>query len=215
MMMSDKEKTLAAGSLNRRDLLKAAMVAPTVALVQLAPGVAAALPAGGAAGPSAAYAPKVFNAHQWKTLQVLSDLILPADGRSGSATQAGVPEFIDDWWNLKDDMLKTEVLGGLVWIDMESNRHFGVDFAVASEAQQKQILDRIAYPKKAAPEDSNATAAFTQIRDLVVNGFFSSKIGVEDLQYQGNKMLASWDGCPESATAHLGVDYSNWEHWKS
>ena len=56
---------------------------------------------------------------------MLSDLILPADGHSGSATQAGVPEFIDDWLTLHGDLLKTEVLGGLTWIDMECNRHFG------------------------------------------------------------------------------------------
>ena len=89
------------------------------------------------------------------------------------------------------------------------------DFAACSEAQQKQILDRIAYPAKAAPEDSGAVAAFSHIRDLVLGGFYSSKMGMEELQYQGNKMLESWDGCPESATSHLGVDYSNWEHWES
>jgi len=207
------EKVSLSGSLNRRDLLRAAIAAPAAALVQLGPAVAAVSPSNGAG--EAEYAPKVFNAHQWKTLQVLSDLILPADGRSGSATQAGVPAFIDDWLNLNGGLQKTEVLGGLTWIDMECNRHFGLDFVACSEAQQRQILDRIAYPGKAAREDSGAVAAFSHIRDLVLGGFYSSKIGVEDLQYQGNKMLESWDGCPETATSHLGVDYSNWEHWES
>ena len=211
--MSCQEKASASGSMNRRDLLKAAMVAPAAALVQLAPGAAAASPSG-AAG-AAAYVPKIFNPLQWKTLQVLSDLILPAEGPSGSATQAGVPEFMDDWLTLQGDLLKTEVLGGLTWIDMECNRHFGHDFAACSEAQQKQILDRIAYPAKAAPEDSGAVAAFNHIRDLVLSGFYTSKIGIEELQYQGNKMLESWEGCPESATSRLGVDYSNWKHRES
>ncbi|MGA2987952.1 MAG: gluconate 2-dehydrogenase subunit 3 family protein [Terriglobia bacterium] len=207
------EKVSLSGSLNRRDLLRAAIAAPAAALVQLGPAVAAVSPSNGAG--EAEYAPKVFNTHQWKTLQVLSDLILPADGRSGSATQAGVPAFIDDWLNLNGGLQKTEVLGGLTWIDMECNRHFDLDFAACSETQQKQILDRIAYPGIAAPEDSGAVAAFSHIRDLVLGGFYSSKIGVEDLQYQGNKMLESWDGCPESATARLGVDYSSWERRES
>ncbi|MGO8815945.1 MAG: gluconate 2-dehydrogenase subunit 3 family protein [Terriglobia bacterium] len=211
--MSQKQKPDASGTLNRRDLLKAAMVAPTAALVQLTPALAAAPPSSGA--PSAEYTPKVFNPRQWKTLQVLSDLIIPADERSGSATAAGVPEFIDDWLSLNGVMQKTELLGGLTWIDMECNRQFSHDFADCSETQQKQILDRIAYPAKAAPDDSGAVAAFGHIRDLVLGGFYSSKIGIEDLGYQGNKMLESWDGCPESATTRLGVDYSNWEHWKS
>jgi hypothetical protein len=213
--MSYQEKERASGSLNRRDLLKAAMVAPTAALVQLAPGAAAPSPAREAAEVSVEYAPKVFNAHQWKTLQVLSDIIIPKDEHSGSATEAGVPEFIDDWLNLNGGLLKTGVLGGLTWIDMECNRLFGLDFAACSETQQKQILDRIAYPGKAAREDANAAASFNQIRGLVLNGFFTSKMGVEDLQYQGNKMMTSWEGCPESATSQLGVNYSNWEHWKS
>jgi gluconate 2-dehydrogenase gamma chain len=211
--MSEKQRPDATVTLNRRDLLKAAMVAPTAALVQLTPAMAAASPA--SAATEAGYAPKVFNPHQWKTLQVLSDLILPADERSASATAAGVPEFMDDWLNMHEDQVRTAVLGGLTWIDMECNRQFSHDFVDCSDTQQKQILDRIAYPAKAAPDDSGAVAAFGHIRDLVLGGFYSSKIGIEDLRYQGNKMLESWDGCPESATTRLGVDYSNWEHWKS
>jgi hypothetical protein len=153
--MSDKEKANVPGAINRRDLLKAAVVAPAAALVHLAPLTAAAAPATGVGEASPAYVPQVFDAHQWNTLHVLSDLILPADENGGSATQAGVPEFIDDWLNLKGGLLKTEVLGG----------------------------------------------------------FYTSKIGIEELQYKGNQMLASWDGCPESATSRLGVDYSHWEHW--
>ena len=206
--MNNKEKGSASGSLNRRDLLKAAMVAPAAALIQLTPGAVAASPSSVAR--VAEYAPKVFTAHQWKTLHVLSDLILPAEGHSGSATVAGVPEFIDDWLTLQDDLLKTEVLGGLTWIDMECNRHFGRDFAACSEAQQKQILDRIAYPAKAAPEDSGVAASFNHIRDPVLEGFYTSKMGVEELKYKGNEMLESWDGCPEAATSRLGVDYTNW-----
>jgi len=207
--MNDQDKANASGGFNRRDLLKVAVAAPTAALVQLVPAAAAApsapVPAAGA------YSPKVFNPHQYKTLHVLSDIIIPADERSGSATQAGVPEFIDDWLSLQEDLMKTEVRGGLTWIDVECNRKFGHDFVNCTEVQQKQLLDRIAYPKKAAPEDSAAAAAFSHIRDLVLSGFYSSKIGIEDLQYQGNKMLASWDGCPESATTQLGVDYKEWD----
>jgi hypothetical protein len=211
--MSEKQRPDPSGTLNRRDLLKAAMVAPTAALAQLTPARAAGSPANAAA--EAEYAPKIFNPHQWKTLRVLSDLILPADERSGSATAAGVPEFIDDWLNIHEDQMKTAVLGSLTWIDMESSRQFSHDFTDCSETQQKQILDRIAYPTKAAPDDSGVVAAFGHIRDLVLGGFYSSKIGIADLRYQGNQMVESWDGCPESATARLGVDYSNWEHWKS
>ena len=95
------------------------------------------------------YRRKVFDAHQWHTVEVLCDLILPADDRSVSATKAGVPEFMDDWLDFRkredgDDMLASQILGGLAWLDRESNRKFGKDFAAAAPAEQKQLLNRIA-----------------------------------------------------------------------
>ena len=136
---------------------------------------------------------------------MLSDIIIPADDRSGSATQAGVPEFIDDWLDFRGGAQLTAIRGGLTWLDVECNRQFAHDFVDCSEAQQKQILDRIAYPKTAAPEDGAGVAFFNHLRGLVVSGFFSSKMGVKDLPYLGNQMLSSWEGCPASVLAKLGL----------
>lgn len=143
---------------------------------------------------------KVFNDHQWKTVHVLCDLIIPADERSGSATQAGVPEFIDDWLAFRTDEERTErlqaqIIGGLMWLDRESNQLFSKDFADASSDQQKQLLDRIAYPARATKEDSQGVEFFNEFRDLTVSGFFSSKIGVADLPYLGNTAVVEWKGC--------------------
>jgi gluconate 2-dehydrogenase gamma chain len=224
-----KEKQL--GVLNRRDLLKVITAAPAAAFVPLTPGLASEL--AGAPVPAAAqdsqgsYEPRFFNAHQYKTITVLSDWIIPVDERSGSASQAGVPEFMDDWLNAErtaaathrhgratEPTMGTEVLGSLTWVDMECNRIYSHDFVDCSTEQQKQILDRIAYPKKAAPEDVNGAAAFSQVRDLVLAGFFSSKMGIEDLPYLGNKVVEQWNGCPQADLERLGVSYSeNWKHW--
>ena len=162
---------------------------------------------------AAAYRRKVFDDRQWRTVRVLCDLILPADEHSGSATEARVPEFIDDWLDFRkeqdgNDRLEAEILGGLAWLDRESARLFQKSFADAAPAQQKQILDRIAYPKKAAPQDSNAVAFFNQLRDLVVNGFYTSKEGIKDLPYLGNQIVAEWKGCPPEVLAKLGVSYN-------
>ena len=148
----------------------------------------------------AAYQRKVFDDHQWKAVRVLCDLVIPADERSGSATAAAVPEFIDDWLDFRrredgTDSLAAQVQGGLAWLDSESRRLFQKDFAVAAEAQQKQILDRVAWPETAKPEDQRWVAFFTRFRDLTVSGFFSSKAGVADLPYLGNRAVAQWKGC--------------------
>jgi Gluconate 2-dehydrogenase subunit 3 len=186
--------------LGRRDLLKAMTAVPAAALIPFAPSTGLGEPGrprrAAAAQAAGTYERKVLTEHEWKTVSVLSDLIIPADDRSGSATQAGVPAFIDDWLDFKRGMLLDQIRGGLMWLDLECNRLFNHNFADCAEAQQKQILDGIAYPKKSAPEDSNAVAFFNNLRDLVAGGFFSSKMGVEDLPYLGNKVVAEWEGCP-------------------
>ena len=147
-----------------------------------------------------AYQRKVFDDHQWRTVHVLCDLIIPADERSGSASQAGVPEFLDDWiafrtaQDLNED-LQAQIFGGLMWLDRQSNALFNSNFADATPDQQKQILDRIAYPKKVAPEDHPWAMFFSEFRSLTVSGFFSSKMGVADLPYLGNTVVVDWKGC--------------------
>jgi hypothetical protein len=157
-------------------------------------------PAAPAAAAPATYHRKVFDEHQWKTVHVLCDLILPADERSGSATEAGVPEFIDDWLDFRTredgtDALSAQIQGGLSWLDAESRRLFQKDFAAAPVEQQKQILDRVAWPVKASAQDRRWVAFFNRFRDLTVSGFFSSKMGVADLPYLGNRAVAEWKGC--------------------
>ena len=146
------------------------------------------------------YQRKVFDDHQWRTVHVLCDLIIPADEHSGGATDAGVPEFMDDWIDFRkredgNANFEAQILGGLMWLDLESNKLFGKAFANASVDQQKQLLDRIAWPQKAAPSDRTWVAFFSKFRDLTVSGFYSSKMGVADLPYLGNRAVSHWDGC--------------------
>jgi Gluconate 2-dehydrogenase subunit 3 len=193
------------GGIKRRDLLKALSVVPA-AFLPLGTAVAAdEITAASAQAEQAAsaYQRKVFNDHQWETIKVLGDLIIPADDRSGSATQAGVPAFIDDWLDFKGGKLKAEILGGLTWLDIECNRAFGHDLIGCTSTQQKKVLDRIAYPEKAAPADLNYAAFFTHLRDLVASGFFSSEMGVKDLPYLGNRPANEFPGCPPDVLAAI------------
>src|SRR3954447_4731398 len=98
---------------------------------------------------------RVFDDHQWKTVQVLCDLIIPADESGPSASVAKGPEFLDDWLAFRTEQdgnenFQAEILGGLMWLDRESTKASGKDFVDAGGAAQKQMLDRIAYPKKTA-----------------------------------------------------------------
>jgi len=190
----------------RRDLFQIAGAAAATASLAGAQTHDAHAPA--AALPAGPYKRKVFDEHQWRTVQVLSDLIIPADERSGSATQAGVPEFIDDWLDFRrredgTDAPMAQIQGGLAWLDQESNRLFGKDFADAAVSGQKQILDRVAWPARAAAEDARWVRFFSRFRDLTVSGFFSSKMGVADLPYLGNRPVAQWKGCDPKVWAAI------------
>ena len=161
-----------------------------------------------------AYAPKFFTALEWAALRVLVDDIIPRDERSGSATDAAVPEYID--FLMADQTpapreqgpssTQVAVRGGLAWLDGECARRFGGKrYAACSRAERTKVLDDIAWPAKAKPELSHGAAFFTRMRDMTASGFFSSKIGVQDLKYMGNIPIAKGDGCPKEAVGRLGV----------
>ena len=152
----------------------------------------------------AAYKPKFFTAHEYATVRLLVDLIIPADERSGSATDAGVPEFMDF---LVGDQpgRQTAMRGGLGWIDRECEERFDKRFLDCTPAQRAAVLDDIAWPQRAKPEFAHGVAFFNSFRDLTASGFWSSKMGVADLQYTGNVMVLEWTGCPPEALQKIGL----------
>jgi gluconate 2-dehydrogenase gamma chain len=153
------------------------------------------------------YAPKFFTAKEWKTVRMLADYVIPRDERSGSATDAKVPEYIDFLLSDKDasDSSKVAMRGGLGWLDFQCVERFGAPFVRSTDAQRKQVLDDIAWPAKARPEMSQGVAFFNRFRDLTASGFFSSQMGWKDVRYIGNTFEPTWSGCPPEAMAKLGV----------
>jgi gluconate 2-dehydrogenase gamma chain len=198
--------------MNRRDALKILGIAPLAASIGVSPGhlerVAHAV-ARLEAEPLAAAAPAFFTAHEWATVRLLVDYIIPRDERSGSATDAKVPEFIDFLMADKEssDASRTQMRGGLAWLDNECQHRFTKSFVGATDAQRRQLLDDIAWPKKARPELHHGVVFFSRFRDLTASGFFSSQMGWQDVQYKGNVALPAWNGCPPAALQKLGVSY--------
>src|SRR5690606_12197964 len=136
-----------------------------------------------------------FNEHEMATIAVLADIIIPADEVSGSATDANVPEFIE--FIVKDmPYHQVPLRGGLMWLDHESNRRFNKVFKDISAEQQIEIVDDIAFPDDVKPEYQAGARFFSNIRNLVTTGFYTTRIGFDDLGYVGNQPNA-WDGIPE------------------
>jgi gluconate 2-dehydrogenase gamma chain len=189
--------------ISRRDVLKnLAVGAAGGSVLQMIPAEAAALAhqmvhkekAASAAGK---YTPKYFSPHQYKTLTTLCDTIIPKDEKSGGAVEAGAPEFIDLLCS-ENEEFQLQIGGGLNWLDNTCTDRYGQTFLESTLAQKKEILDLIAYRKNAKSDASltQGIAFFARLRRMTCDAFYTSKIGIEDLQYIGNTALAEFPGCP-------------------
>lgn len=147
---------------------------------------------------------KFFDEHEMATIAILVDIIIPKDEKSGSATDAKVPEFIEF---IVKDMPKhqTPMRGGLKWLDIQSYNRFQHPFSTAAAAQQLSLIDEIAYPKKAKPNMMQGVAFFNLMRDLTASGFFTSEIGVKDIGYAGNQPN-KWEGVPKDVLQQYGME---------
>ena len=195
--------------MHRRDIVRLLSVAPVATLdwtipdVQRAARVVAELRRRGQT-----YQPKFFTAHEYQTVHILVDLIIPRDARSGSATDAGVPEFMD--FIVADQVSRqTAMRGGLAWLDTECRERFGRNFVDCDDRQRRAVLDDIAWPARARPDLSHGVAFFNSFRDLTATGFWSSKMGVDELGYMGNTVVPEWKGCREEQLRNLGVGYGD------
>ncbi len=197
------------GEMNRRDAVRALGVIPVAALFTWTDtniiNVSRAMVERRTSG-TKQFAPQFFTAHEYETVRVLVDLVLPRDARSGSATDAGVPEFMD-FMMMDSPSNQTPMRGGLSWLDTECRERFGKPFIECDEQARTAVLDDIAWPAKAPAELSHGVAFFNSFRDLTATGFWSSKMGVEDLRYMGNTAVPEWKGCPEEQLRRLGVQY--------
>ena len=146
------------------------------------------------------YKPKLFNEHEFTTLRRLAELIVPADDASPSALEAGAVEFIDLLASNNDE-LAAIYTGGIFWLDREMQRRYNATFVAAKPADQTAMLDLIAYRKNAATVGPGIRF-FDWARMMVVDAYYTSKAGIKDIGYMGNKGMAKFE-VPQEA-----IDYA-------
>ena len=194
----------------RRSILQMLALAPTAAAFTWTEAEAqqahqhAAAATATAQATKAAFKPKFFTAHEYATVRMLVDLVIPKDERSGSATEAGVPEFMD--FIMGDESGRQLAMrGGLAWLDRECVTRFDKMFVNCTAAERTQVLDDIAWPQTAKPELSHGVAFFNSFRDLTASGFWTTRMGIKDLAYTGNVYVPEWKGCPDEVMKKLGL----------
>lgn len=202
--MSDTIDTTVSGMTRREAVTMALAATAAGAFLQPSTAQAQRVSKRVAAAVREGYAPKIYTAHEWATVRALVDEIIPKDAKSGSATDAAVPEFMDTMLDLEPGM-RTAHRGGLAWLDHECRRRFAKDFVDCTAAERHAVLDDIAYPAKAKPEFAAGVSWFNSFRDFTATGFFTSEMGVNDIGYMGNTPVMEWTGCPTGNYSRLGA----------
>lgn len=241
--MSETKKNQGAGMPRRTALRVLGTGVPAAAFAARGSEAAAQETGTGAAGGAAApegYAFQFLTADEQASARILADLIIPADERSGSATEAGAVEYMDEYAAFWGDPVQVQLRGGLRWLDRECRYRFDRVFAECDEAQRKAVLDDIAYPERLpeavaraaeasvarpdVPGVSPAASAgetgpldpemerlrhgvafFILFKNIVQGGFYSSRIGIDDLGFEGN-IPTEWNGCPPQVLRKIGLD---------
>ncbi|MCZ2100907.1 MAG: gluconate 2-dehydrogenase subunit 3 family protein [Chitinophagales bacterium] len=146
-----------------------------------------------------------FTERERKMVEILVDIIIPKDEKSGSATDAGVPDFIE--FMMKDyPNFQLTMRGGLQWLESMSLKQYNQSFTDLNEQQRMGIIDEIAWPDKATQEMAYGVRFFNLMRNLTCTGFFTTEMGIKDLDYQGNTPN-QWDGVPQEVLDKYGLSY--------
>jgi gluconate 2-dehydrogenase gamma chain len=153
-------------------------------------------------------AARFFTDAELATIAILADIIAPGGDGEPSATEAGVPEWIEFMANDQPEYHQTKMRGGLMWLNIESSRRFeGKVFSELTETQRIEIVEDIAWPEEAKGTEMEAGANFfSHMRFMTVSGYFTSKEGIKTLDYQGNAPNV-WDGVPQEVLDKHGLAY--------
>jgi hypothetical protein len=153
--------------------------------------------------------PLTLSREERKTVTALADLILPADHLGPAASEVRTPDYIDEWISAPYPIQQKDrevILPGLAWIEEESRKRFGKDFAVLGDEQQRAIADDICWPADAKPQFKKAAAFFAKFRALAASAYYGTEAGWKAIGYVGNVPLASFDGPPKEVLERLGVE---------
>jgi hypothetical protein len=141
-----------------------------------------------------AYTPRFFSAEEYETVERLAELIIPSDGSPG-AREAGVSEFID-FMVASDPGVQYRFRYGLTWLDAHSGKVHGATFRALDAPKQAALLEPLAYRARHRAGEEEGRAFFKLVREHTIMGFYTSRIGLEQLDYPGLRIYAASPGCP-------------------
>jgi gluconate 2-dehydrogenase gamma chain len=148
--------------------------------------------------PTAPYRPAYFSTSEYRAIEILTDLIIPKDETPG-ALEAGVAEFIDLLAAHGEKQLRQPMRSGLEWLDATAAGRYGANFVSLSPDRQTAILSSVAYPDPAAQPDREGRAFFRLMRRYAVMGYYTSRIGLAELDDPGLRFYTESPACPHTS----------------
>ncbi len=127
----------------------------------------------------ASYQPRALSPGQYKTLDAMSEILIPTGEDGPGAHEAGVAYYLDTVLHYGD----------------ESRRGFwrrGLDAAAAGSSLEA-VIDQWA-KNEAAPQNSHEEF-FVAFKYAVIDAFFLSQAGRKSAGYTGDTALVSFHGC--------------------
>jgi gluconate 2-dehydrogenase gamma chain len=156
--------------------------------------------AGNAPPRAESYVPRFFTPEEYALVALLASVIIPTDDTPG-ATEAGVSEFIDTMV-AHDVPLQPRFRGALAWVEARSRLRHGRPFAALSSEEQVAFLEPLAYAAKHRDGDEEGRRFFNLLREYTVMGFYTSRVGLEQLGDPGLATYAESPGCPDPSDPH-------------
>lgn len=153
--------------------------------------------------------PLTFTPEQKKTAAAFADVLFPADHLGPSASQLRVTDYVDEWVSAPYPQMQADrspVLDGLAWLDAESRRRFGREFAGLTDGEHHAICDDICWPPDAGPDFAKPAAFFVLFRGLCAAAYYGTPDGWNALGFVGNTPLPSFDGPPQVVLDKLGLE---------
>lgn len=152
--------------------------------------------------------PLTLTKAQRATVDLLGDMILPADGASPGAGTLGVGAFVDEWISApypQQQADRAKIIAGLAWLDAQSRVLHGGDFTAGTAAQRGALLDALTVATPSAAM-AQPVAFMDRLRNLFVLGFYSLPEGKADMGYIGDQPTeGAYPGPTGDAHAHLAA----------
>jgi gluconate 2-dehydrogenase gamma chain len=144
----------------------------------------------------AVYQPLFFTAAEYPLIERLAVIIIPSDDTPG-ADQAGVAEFIDVMTS-RDPDLQHSFRAGFAWLNAHSQKLFSKPFLDLTHEQQGMLLEPLAYKKKFRPGEERGREFFDLMREYTIMGFYTSEVGLKELDFPGLTFYAESPACPHT-----------------